>query len=120
MSTKDKDAPDTVPTDDPTLWMNTRLDNVFAHNVKVQLTWPDIEAAVVRGAILPNEAHALWAEWADPGSPRRVLGKSTGAGVSADAAPAGFRRPSGAVALVPYLVGAAVGLVAAYARMVAF
>lgn len=70
-----QDAPDTVPTADPTLWLDTKMGDVFAPYVQVQLTWTDIEAAVRRGAVNPADAHALWAEWADPGNPRRVQRK---------------------------------------------
>lgn len=66
------DAPDTVPVDASTLWLDTKVGDVFAPHVQVQLHWLDIEAAVRRGAIAPSEAHSLWAEWADPGNPRRV------------------------------------------------
>lgn len=67
-----RDAPDTIPTDESTLWLDTKFGDVFAPHVQVKLTWTDIEAAVRRGAIDPGQAHALWAEWADPGNPRRV------------------------------------------------
>ena len=70
------DAPDTVPVDESTLWLDTKVGDVFAPHVQVQLHWLDIEAAVRRGAINPAEAHGLWAEWADPGNPRRVVRKS--------------------------------------------
>ena len=68
------DAPDTVPVADSTQWLDTKMGDVFAPHVQVQLHWNDIEAAVRKGAIHPAEAHALWAEWADPGNPRRVKG----------------------------------------------
>lgn len=63
---------DEAQTEEPTVWLNTRLDNVFVPSVRVQLTWPDIEAAVQAGAIHPQEAHSLWADWADPSSTKRV------------------------------------------------
>ncbi len=66
------DAPDTIATHESTHWLDTKVGDVFAPHVQVQLSWSDIEVAVRRGAILPHEAHALWAEWADPGNPRRV------------------------------------------------
>jgi len=73
------DAPDTVPVDESTMWLDTKVGDVFAPHVQVQLHWVDIEAAVRRGAINPAQAHALWAEWADPGNPRRVVRKSVAA-----------------------------------------
>ncbi len=70
------DAPDTVAVYESTLWLDTKMGDVFAPHVQVQLDWNDIEAAVRRGAINPSEAHALWAEWAAPGNPRRVHRKA--------------------------------------------
>ncbi len=67
-----QDPPDTISTHESTQWLDTKMGDVFAPHVQVQLTWVDIEAAVRQGAILPHQAHALWAEWADPGNPRRV------------------------------------------------
>lgn len=67
-----QEAPDTVITAESTHWLDTRVGDVFAPHVRVQLAWTDIEAAVRRGAIDPAQAHALWADWADPGNPRRV------------------------------------------------
>lgn len=65
---------DTVSLADSTQWLDTKVGDVFAPHVQVRLHWNDIEAAVQKGAIHPAEAHALWAEWADPGNPRRVKG----------------------------------------------
>ena len=67
------DNPDTMPTDEPTRWEITQTEDVFLPSVRVQIGWRDVEAAVERGAILPTEAHALWASWATPGSPLRVV-----------------------------------------------
>jgi hypothetical protein len=67
-----QEAPDTVITAESTHWLDTRVGDVFAPHVRVQLAWTDIEAAVRRGAVDPAQAHALWADWADPGNPRRV------------------------------------------------
>ncbi|MGE0100500.1 MAG: DUF2157 domain-containing protein [Hydrogenophaga sp.] len=66
------DNPDTMPGEDPPRWEITETEDVFLPSVRVQLTWRDVEAAVEQGAILPAEAHALWASWAMPGSPLRV------------------------------------------------
>ena len=82
------DAPDTVAVAESTLWLDTKVGDVFAPHVQVQLHWTDIEAAVRRGAINPTEAHGLWAEWANPGNPRRVHRKS--------AAPAPVAMPEAA------------------------
>ena len=73
---KDMDNPDTFVMDDHSEWQATQVDDVFLPSVQVQLGWSDIEAAVSRGAIVPTEAHGLWAGWAAPGSPLR---RGTGA-----------------------------------------
>lgn len=67
------DNPDTMPTGEPTRWEITQTEDVFLPSVRVQLGWHDVEAAVEAGAIQPSEAHALWASWATPGSPLRVV-----------------------------------------------
>jgi hypothetical protein len=69
-------SPDTIITAEPTHWLDTQMGDVFAPHVRVQISWADIEFAVQRGAVAPAHAHALWAEWADPGNPRRVHRKS--------------------------------------------
>lgn len=66
-----KDNPDTFVMEDQSEWEATQVDDVFLPSVKVLLGWSDIEAAVTRGAIVPSEAHDLWAYWAAPGSPLR-------------------------------------------------
>ncbi|OGB19590.1 MAG: hypothetical protein A2W72_01365 [Burkholderiales bacterium RIFCSPLOWO2_12_67_14] len=71
------DDPDTMPDAEDTRWLETHADDVFLPSVRVQLAWRDVEAAVERGAIVPSEAHALWASWAMPGSPTRVVAPST-------------------------------------------
>jgi hypothetical protein len=70
------DDPDTMPDAEDTRWLETHADDVFLPSVRVQLAWRDVEAAVERGAIVPSKAHALWASWAMPGSPTRVVGPS--------------------------------------------
>lgn len=74
---KDMDNPDTFVMDDQSEWEATQVDDVFLPSVQVQIRWSDVEAAVSRGAIVPAEAHDLWAGWAAPGSPLR-----RGAGVA--------------------------------------
>lgn len=66
------DNPDTISMEPPTRWEETHAEDVFLPSVRVQLGWRDIEAAVEAGAILPSEAHALWAHWAMPGSRTRL------------------------------------------------
>jgi hypothetical protein len=66
-----QEFPDTVA-----MWASTRADGlsneeIFTPNVKVLLSWADVEAAVDVGAVVPSEAYALWAYWAAPGSPAR-------------------------------------------------
>jgi hypothetical protein len=67
-----KDAPDTFPEAEQTRWQETVAEDVFLPSVRVQLNWRDVEAAVAQGAIVPQQAHALWANWAMPGSPTRL------------------------------------------------
>jgi hypothetical protein len=66
-----KDNPDTFVMEDQSEWEATQVDDVFLPSVQVQLGWKDVEAAVARGAVVPAQAHALWASWAAPGSPLR-------------------------------------------------
>lgn len=66
------DNPDTIPREEPAQWPITHTEDVFLPAVRVQLTWGDLQAAVEQGAVLPSEAHALWASWAAPGSPLRA------------------------------------------------
>lgn len=66
-----KDNPDTFVMEDQSEWEATQVDDVFLPSVQVQLGWRDVEAAVARGAVVPAQAHALWASWAAPGSPLR-------------------------------------------------
>jgi hypothetical protein len=66
-----KDFPNTV-----LLWEHTRNDetggvDIFEPDVKVLVSWKDVEAAVDVGAVVPSEAYALWAYWAAQGSPAR-------------------------------------------------
>ena len=68
----DRDGPATIQVeDDPAQWEPTQVDDVFLPSVRVSLNWSEIEKAVERGAVVPSEAHALWASWAAPGSPLR-------------------------------------------------
>jgi len=66
------DNPDTVMMDEQSHWEATQMEDVFLPSVRVQLGWADVENAVNQGAIVPAQAHALWASWALPGSPTRV------------------------------------------------
>ncbi len=65
------DSPDTIAIEE-TQWLQTQVDDVFLPSVRVQLGWKEVEAAVERGAVLPQKAHALWAGWASPVSGLRV------------------------------------------------
>lgn len=71
---KDLDNPDTFVMDEQSEWESTQVDDVFLPSVQVLIRWSDVEAAVERGAIVPSEAHGLWATWAAPGSPLRRIG----------------------------------------------
>jgi hypothetical protein len=66
------DNPDTIPQAEQTRWLETHADDVFLPSVRVQLAWRDVEVAVERGAIVPQQAHSLWASWAMPGSNTRL------------------------------------------------
>jgi hypothetical protein len=70
------DNPDTMPLNEATRWSETHQDDVFAPAVRVTLAWKDVEEAVEQGAVLPSMAHTLWAYWATPGSPTRVVAAS--------------------------------------------
>ena len=65
------DSPETIAMDE-TQWQATQVDDVFLPTVRVQLGWKDVEAAVERGAVVPQQAHGLWAGWASPTSGLRV------------------------------------------------
>ncbi len=65
------DNPDTIAIEE-TQWIHTEVDDVFLPSVRVQLGWKDVEAAVESGAVVPRQAHALWAAWASPTSGLRV------------------------------------------------
>ncbi len=65
------DSPDTIAIEE-TQWQQTHVDDVFLPTVRVQLGWKDVEAAVERGAVVPQKAHVLWAGWASPTSGLRV------------------------------------------------
>jgi hypothetical protein len=69
---EEHDSQDTVAMEDATQWAATQVDDVFLPTVRVKLGWADVEAGVESGAILPQQAHALWAGWAAPGSDTRV------------------------------------------------
>ncbi|MDQ7743206.1 hypothetical protein [Hydrogenophaga pseudoflava] len=73
---KDLDNPDTFVMDEQSEWESTQMDDVFLPSVQVLIRWSDVEAAVERGAVVPSEAHGLWAAWAAPGSPLRRIGVS--------------------------------------------
>ena len=68
---KDQDNPDTFVMDEQSEWQSTQVDDVFLPSVQVLIRWSDVEAAVESGAVVPSEAHGLWAAWAAPGSPLR-------------------------------------------------
>lgn len=69
---KPQDNPDTVIVDEQTHWEATQMEDVFLPSVRVQVSWADLEKAVSAGAVVPTQAHALWAAWAAPGSSTRV------------------------------------------------
>jgi hypothetical protein len=72
IQTMNTEASDTFPEAEQTRWQETLAEDVFLPSVRVQLNWRDVEAAVAQGAIVPQQAHALWANWAMPGSETRL------------------------------------------------
>lgn len=72
-----KEASDTFPEAEQTRWQETLAEDVFLPSVRVQLSWADVESAVSQGAIVPQQAHALWANWAMPGSSTRLSGEGS-------------------------------------------
>lgn len=69
-----RDNPDTISMEESQSdWQATLVEDVFLPSVRVQLAWRDVEDAVAHGAIVPAEAHSLWATWAMPGAPTRVV-----------------------------------------------
>src|SRR3990167_2318899 len=92
------DNPDTVMMDEQTHWEATQMEDVFLPSVRVQLSWTDVENAVNRGAIVPAQAHALWASLALPGSATRVgAGGARSEGADADGKPWSSTQASVAV-----------------------
>lgn len=75
-----RDGPDTIAIEE-TQWQHTELDDVFVPSVRVQLGWRDVMAAVERGAVVPHQAHELWAGWASPMSGLRVVAHVSGPAV---------------------------------------
>lgn len=68
------DNPDTISmAADSAEWESTQVEDVFLPSVRVQLSWRDVEDAVANGAVVPAQAHSLWANWAMPGAPTRVV-----------------------------------------------
>lgn len=88
-----KDNPDTISMDEDTHWEATQADDVFLPSVRVQLGWSDVEAAVERGAIVPRQAHALWASWAASGSSTRLEGPVQAVPAAAAVSPARAAEP---------------------------
>ena len=79
-----------------TRYAETHSEDVFVPGVRVQLSWKDIEEAVANGAIVPSEAHSLWAAWASSGSPQRLAARPPPVPmtqVDPDADPSAVRAP---------------------------
>lgn len=87
-----QDNPDTIMIQDSSHWESTQVEDVFLPSVRVQLAWIDIEEAVANGAVVPAEAHSLWATWAMPGAPTRV------SNLVVSSAPVGAPLPGGPAA----------------------
>jgi hypothetical protein len=71
-----KDFANTVLMWEPTRDQGSHFDEIFDPDVKILLSWRDIEAAVEVGAVVPSEAYALWAHWAAPSSPARLAAQA--------------------------------------------
>lgn len=80
-----RDNPDTISMEEShSDWQATQVEDVFLPSVRVQLSWRDVEDAVAHGAVVPAEAHSLWATWAMPGAPTRVVSVPTPAHYAAE------------------------------------
>ena len=62
-----KDNPETMTLDEPTVWQETTLHGESADARTVQVGRADLEAAVHGGVITTRQAMALWLRWSDPG-----------------------------------------------------
>lgn len=83
-----QDNPDTVLiVEETSRWATTQVEDVFLPGVRVQLGWADVEDAVANGAVVPAEAHSLWATWAMPGAPTRVANLTTPTAFPGEQAP---------------------------------
>jgi hypothetical protein len=71
-----QDFPNTVLMWESTRDEGSRFEEIFEPEVKVLLSWRDVEAAVEVGAVVPSEAYALWAYWAAPNSPARMAAQA--------------------------------------------
>lgn len=84
-----QDNPDTIIIEETARWESTQVEDVFLPSVRVQLAWADVEDAVASGAVVPAEAHSLWATWAMPGAPTRVANLARPSAFPGDLAPDG-------------------------------
>lgn len=84
-----QDNPDTIIIEETARWESTQVEDVFLPSVRVQLAWADVEDAVASGAVVPAEAHSLWATWAMPGAPTRVANLARPSAFPGDRAPDG-------------------------------
>lgn len=62
-----KDNPETMTLDEPTVWQETALHGESADARTVRVGRADLEAAVHGGVINTRQAKALWMRWSDPG-----------------------------------------------------
>lgn len=83
------DNPDTIAIEESN-WIHTEVDDVFLPSVRVQLAWKDVEAAVERGAVVPQQAHLLWATWAASTSGLRVGAPGVTGAAAMDTVPSGL------------------------------
>lgn len=110
-----KDNPDTFSMGDQSEWEVTQMDDMFLPSVQVVVRWSDVETAVARGAIVPSQAHGLWAVWAAPGSPMRRIGVAIEQAYQPtqpeDTEPADLPPPreGGMKSVIMLLIGAATG-----------
>jgi CBS-domain-containing membrane protein len=91
-------GPDTIQLEEEANgWAATHVDDVFDPAVRVTLGWRDLERAVERGAVVPAQAHALWAGWAAQGGPQRVVLPMSASAAAAQAVSADpMAQPQGA------------------------
>jgi hypothetical protein len=113
----DKDhGPDTIQLENKAhRTAGTQADDMFGPAVRVVLGWRDVETAVERGAVVPAQAHALWAGWAEQGGPHRQAPSVLASAAAAQAGLANAKLAPRVVAPAGSSLGVSTGLALAAA-----